>query len=129
MSDTNLIWKEERSSKVFDCKIFSVRESRCVSPDNEPRTYTVIDAADWAIIVPVIDESQGRRFVMVRQWRHGSRSLSLEELENTGKQALDDDEYVEVVLADVDEVCKGMGRPPYIHALMGAALSLYLQNR
>jgi hypothetical protein len=25
-------------------------------------------------------------------------------------------------------VIKSMGRPPYIHALMGTALSLYLQN-
>jgi len=45
-----------------------------------------------------------------------------------GKQNLDEDEYVEVVLVDQDEVIKGMGKEPYIHALMGTALALYLQR-
>lgn len=51
-----------------------------------------------------------------------------QELKNTGKQELDEDEYVETILVDVDEVIKNMGRPPYIHALMGTALSLFLQK-
>jgi prefoldin subunit 5 len=48
-----------------------------------------------------------------------------EELTNCGKQSLDEDEYVEVVLVSADEVIQGMGKEPYVHALMGSALALY----
>jgi hypothetical protein len=51
-----------------------------------------------------------------------------EDLEDTGKQHLDRDEYVEVVLVPVEEVIQNMGTPPYIHALMAAALSFYLRR-
>ena len=178
----NLVWKEEGRKKVFDCRIFSIRESYCRSPDDRLRTYTVIDAADWSIVVPVLDTPAGKRFVMVRQWRHGSRALSLEfpggvfepdenaqdaasrelleetgytagkirklgdfspnpaimsnrvhfflaeDLTDTGRQELDADEFINVELIDTEEVKRGMGRPPYIHALMGSALSLYLNG-
>ena len=182
MDEKQLVWHEAESKRVFDCRVFSVRESYCVSPDNERRTFSVIDSADWAIIIPVLEGPAGRRFVMVRQWRHGSKELSLEfpggvfepgedpaaaaarelreetgytpgrirklgacspnpaimsnrvhfflaeGLTNTGALELDEDEYVETVLVDEAEVRAGMGRPPYIHALMGAALALYLQQ-
>jgi len=78
MEGNRLVWKEEGKKKVFDCRIFSIRESYCRSPENELRTYTVIDAAEWAIVIPVLETPQGKKFVMVRQWRHGSQSLSLE---------------------------------------------------
>ena len=51
-----------------------------------------------------------------------------EDLKGDSKQNLDKDEYVEVVLVDSEEVIQGMGKPPYLHALMGAALSLYQQQ-
>jgi 8-oxo-dGTP pyrophosphatase MutT (NUDIX family) len=175
-------WEEKSREKIFDCRIFSISESACLSPTGRPGVYTLINAADWVVIVPVIDTPEGRQFVMVWQWRHGSRELSLEfpggvsepgekpidaaarelqeetgykpgsitkigefnpnpaimtnrvhfflagDLRDTGKQNLDEDEYVEVALLDPEEVFRGMGRPPYIHALMGSALSLYLQK-
>jgi 8-oxo-dGTP pyrophosphatase MutT (NUDIX family) len=183
MEDQKLVWSEENSKKVFDCRVFSIRESRCISPEGGPGVFSIIDAADWAIIIPVIEGPAGRRFVMVRQWRHGSRSLSLEfpggvfepgeipaeaaarelreetgytparirkigefspnpaimsntahfflaeDLSDTGRLELDEDEYVQTVLKDEAEVLAGMGRPPYIHALMGSALALYAQQR
>jgi 8-oxo-dGTP pyrophosphatase MutT (NUDIX family) len=46
------------------------------------------------------------------------------DLSGTGKQNLDEDEYVEVALVDTEEVLRGMGKEPYIHALMGTALAL-----
>ena len=43
-------------------------------------------------------------------------------------QDLDDDEYVEVKIIPWEEAFKGMGKPPYIHALMGTAMALYLKR-
>ncbi|MDR3333748.1 MAG: NUDIX hydrolase [Treponema sp.] len=77
-SHGHLVWKEESRREVFKCPIFSLRETSSRSPDNEVRVFTVIDGPDWAIVVPVIETDQGQAFVMVRQWRHGSRELSLE---------------------------------------------------
>ncbi|MDR0494978.1 MAG: NUDIX hydrolase [Treponema sp.] len=182
MIKEGLAWREENQKKVFDCRVFSIHESYCKSPYDELRTFVVIDAADWAIVVPVLETPEGKKFVMVRQWRHGSQTLSLEfpggvfepgenpeeaaarelweetgyqpgyikkigefspnpaimsnkvhfflakDLANTGKQKLDADEFVEVELTSVEAVIKGMGEPPYIHALMGSALALYLQH-
>lgn len=183
MNEQELAWKEENRKQVFDCRVFSVYESYCRSPRDELRTFSVLDAADWAIVVPVLDTPKGRRFVMVWQWRFGSQGLSLEfpggvfepgedpekaaarelleetgykagsirkigefspnpaimsnrvhifaaeDLADTGRQNLDADEFVEVELVNVEAVCKGMGKPPYVHALMGSALALYLQQQ
>jgi 8-oxo-dGTP pyrophosphatase MutT (NUDIX family) len=181
--DTNqLVWTEESSKTVFYSPVFSIRENLCRSPDHETKKFTVMDAPDWVIIIPVISSIEGRQFVMVRQWRHGSREISLEfpggvfepgedavqaaarelyeetaykagkiqkigefnpnpaimsnrvhfflaeELYNTGKQELDDDEYVAVELVSTREVFQHLGSPPYIHALMGTAFALYLQK-
>jgi len=188
MDEKQLAWKEEGRAQVFKCNVFSVLESYCKAPQqrtdkNKPQTFTVIEAKDWAIIVPVIESVKGKQFVMVWQWRHGAKELSLEfpggvfeegedpkeaalrelreetgyiprkiekigefspnpaimtnkvhfflakELENCGKQNLDEDEFVEVVLVDAEEVKQNMGKKPYIHALMGSALSLYNQHK
>lgn len=176
----HLMWKEEGRRIVFNCPVFSIGERSCRSPDNELKTFTVMDSRDWAIIIPVVGKKE---FVMVRQWRHGSGELSLEfpggvfepgedataaakrelkeetayealsiiklgecspnpaimsnkvhfflaeDLKFTGKQDLDEDEYVDVCLMPAAEVFRSMGKPPYIHALMGTALSFYLQNK
>jgi len=82
MNEKKLIWSEQSRRKVFECKIFSVWESYCKSPasqgDDEPHVFSVIDTKDWVMVIPVIDGPEGRQFVMVRQWRHGSQCLSLE---------------------------------------------------
>jgi len=179
----HLIWKEEDRKVVFTCPVFRISERFCRSPASELRTYTVLEAADWAIVIPVLETDRGREFVMVRQWRHGARELSLEFpggvfergedpekaaarelLEETGffakkieklgvlnpnpaimanrvhfflaldleppvEQKLDEDEFVDVEIVPWEEVLLGMGEPPYIHALMGTAMTLYLKNR
>lgn len=181
MNSSNLAWREEGRKTVFKGPVFTVDETLCRSPEGKLWTYTVLNAASWVIVIPVLLSASGEReFVMVRQWRHGARALSLEFpggviepgeapeagagrelLEETGfkagkltklgefnpnpaimsnkvyvflaeqlqaqeSQSLDADEYVAVERAPEREVIKNIGRPPYIHGLMGAALSLYL---
>ena len=178
-----LAWNEEGRKTVFTCPIFNVCESYCRSPAKALRTYTVLDTLDWAIVIPVLETERGREFVMVRQWRHGAKELSLEfpggvfekgedpdlaaaremreetgyiagKIEKLGVfspnpaimsnrvhfflaldlstpmgQELDEDEFVEVETVPWKEVLNGLGKPPYIHALMGTAMSLYLAKR
>ncbi len=42
--------------------------------------YIILDAPDWAIVIPEIeDKATGQKdFYMVKQWRHGSKCLSVE---------------------------------------------------
>jgi 8-oxo-dGTP pyrophosphatase MutT (NUDIX family) len=179
----SLVWNEENRKTVFTCPVFSVGERFCRSPADKLRTYTVLDASDWAIVIPALETERGREFVMVRQWRHGARELSLEfpggvlekgedaavgakrelleetgyaagkiqklgefnpnpaimsnrvhfflasDLESPEAQKLDEDEFVEVEAVPWEEVFYGLGRPPYIHALMGTAMALYLASK
>ena len=181
MSD-NLIWKEEGKKIIYSCPVFDIGERLCRSPQGKLKTYNVLDAREWAMVIPVLETARGREFVMVRQWRHGAREMSLEfpggvvekgeapekgvarELrEETGyepgkieklgdfnpnpaimsnrihfylawdlkepvKQELDPDEYVEVEIVPWEEVLQGLGKAPYIHALVGTAMVLYLQK-
>jgi len=55
-------------------------------------------------------------------------------LKNTGQSLLTSCSFAEAIvpvypneLVDIKTVCQGMGKPPYVHALMGSALALYLQ--
>jgi 8-oxo-dGTP pyrophosphatase MutT (NUDIX family) len=183
MEASNLIWKEENRREMFRTPVFQVCEAECRSPEGKMGRFTVIDAPDWVIVVPVIETEAGRTFAMVRQWRHGSRELSVEfpggviergesdragamreleeetayragkltklgdmapnpaimsnrvhfylaeELEPLASQDLDDDEFVDVELISAAEVMRGMGKPPYVHALTATALALYLTRR
>ncbi len=47
------------------------------------------------------------------------------DLENTRKVNLDDDEYLECLIEPVEKIYGSMGKEPYIHALMCAALDLF----
>ncbi|MDR0403816.1 MAG: NUDIX hydrolase [Treponema sp.] len=78
MEASNLIWNEGKSRLVFRSNVFSIREAESRSPKGENRLFTVMDAPDWVIVVPLLETEQGPRFIMVRQWRHGSGELSLE---------------------------------------------------
>ena len=50
------------------------------------------------------------------------------DLQAPAKQDLDDDEYIDIVTVPWKEALQGLGNPPYIHALTGTAMALYMQK-
>ncbi|HSV56743.1 MAG TPA: NUDIX hydrolase [Magnetospirillaceae bacterium] len=72
------IWNELASGKVADCRIFDVSSSDRACPDGRRGTFFLINAPDWAGVIPVVDTPEGRAFVMIRQFRHGTGRRSFE---------------------------------------------------
>ncbi len=179
MDNKKLEWTEIDKKDLYKTLIYTVTERTSISPDQKQRgNYYVIDANDWVIVIP----SRQDKFLMVKQWRHGEKALSIEfpggvidkgetpeeaarrelleetgckagsmkylgsmnpnpalfsnhvhifsaeDLEYTGTQNLDKDEFVDYMEIDKKEVYKGMGTKDYPHALMASALALYIAS-
>lgn len=176
MEDKDLEWHELERKEILETRVFTVTERMSVSPEGLEGVYIVNEAPDWVIVIPVM----GNDFLMVRQWRHGEKSLSVEfpggvidkgespyaaavrelaeetsahaerliklgtlnpnpalfanhvhvflaeNLEFSGKQHLDNDEYVKYKTIPQKEVLKNMGSGEYCHALMASAAALFL---
>lgn len=74
MSDEKLVWKIKEEHELLKTVVFTVNETTSISPDNKEGHYIVMDAPDWVIVIPELDEN----FLMVKQWRHAENGLSLE---------------------------------------------------
>ena len=71
-------WRESKRDKIMDCRIFDVYAAEREREDGTKGTFFLIDAPDWAGVIPVVDTDEGRKFVMIRQYRHGTGHCSLE---------------------------------------------------
>lgn len=174
-NDAALLWTQGEPCPLLKTPVFTVKKVPSTSAEGVTGDYFVMDAPDWCIVIP--DAKTG--FLMVKQWRHGERALSIEfpggviergeapekaaarelleetgckagsltylgsmnpnpalmtnhthvfvaeNLENTGSQNLDEDEYVAAFEVPKSEVFEKMGTKEYPHALMTAALMLY----
>ena len=172
----NELWSELVRKRLLECGIFEVDEVESEGPDGSRGRFIVLDARDWAIVVPRLSVEGTPHFLMVRQYRHGSGEISLEfpggvvergedpaaavareleeetgfrarsirsagwtfpnpaflsnrlhvfvaeGLEQSGTRALDEHELVDALLVPAAQVRERMGREPYSHALMAAAL-------
>lgn len=76
MNDGRLQWQAGAKKPLFAAPILTVHQQTSTAPDGSNGDYIVIDAPDWVIVIPVLENP--KRYVMVRQWRHGSRSISIE---------------------------------------------------
>ena len=69
-------WDVIRSEIIYRCRIFSVRrdESRAQG-SGQTHDFHVLETRDWVNVVPLTRDGH---VVMVRQFRHGIRDLTLE---------------------------------------------------
>jgi 8-oxo-dGTP pyrophosphatase MutT (NUDIX family) len=64
------------SSKKESYRVFSLRTDRAVSPRTEKaHNFFILESAPWVNIIPITPQNE---VVMVRQYRHGSQSVTLE---------------------------------------------------
>jgi len=69
-------WEALGTELLQDCEIFRVSRTEAVSPRTGARhVFHRIDCPDWVNIVPVTLEDE---VVMIRQYRHGLREVTLE---------------------------------------------------
>jgi ADP-ribose pyrophosphatase len=69
-------WKHMRSRPAQSFRVFSIRTDTVVSPrTGTEHDFYIIESMDWINIIPLTDD---HRVVMVRQYRHGSREVTLE---------------------------------------------------
>lgn len=73
-NDTQLIWTEGKKKELLKTKVMTVTSINASAPDGSTGDYIVMDAKDWVVVIPV----NGENFLMVRQWRHGEKALSIE---------------------------------------------------
>ncbi len=182
MDGKGLEWTEEGRERVLECPVFAVDRLASTSPEGRRGSFYVLDAPDWAMVVPVLRAEGGARFLMVRQFRHGSGEVTLEfpggavergedpreaavrELEEeTGYRALsvallgsvspnpaiqgnrfhvflaeglsptgrtDFDEHEDCRIEEVgeEELWRGLGEPPFTHALAATALAFWARR-
>ncbi|MBQ7159161.1 MAG: NUDIX hydrolase [Treponema sp.] len=73
-TDSQLLWKEGKKTLLLKTTVLDVTSIESTSSDGLKGDYIVMDAKDWAIVIP----DAGDSFLMVKQWRHGERALSIE---------------------------------------------------
>lgn len=69
-------WERLGRERVRDCRVFHVDRVIARSPrSGAEHDFFCIESADWVNVVPITADEQ---VVMVRQFRHGSQTLTLE---------------------------------------------------
>jgi len=69
-------WKCIRSGPSQSFRVFSIRTDTTLSPrTGSKHNFYVIETRDWINVIPLTDDHQ---VVMIKQYRHGSREVTLE---------------------------------------------------
>jgi 8-oxo-dGTP pyrophosphatase MutT (NUDIX family) len=69
-------WPRVRSQSKQSFRVFSIRADTAVSPrTNTEHDFYVIESEDWINVIPLTADQE---VVMIRQYRHGSRKVTLE---------------------------------------------------
>lgn len=75
----HLLWQEVSREKLLDGHIFSVFLSHRRNLTGAEGSFVLLDSPDWVNIIPIVKDREGRDcFLMVRQYRQGSESITLE---------------------------------------------------
>lgn len=72
--DEKLKWTTKNKKNLLSTVVFDVTSQTNQAYNGTTGDYIVLDTKDWVIVVPVSKDN----FLMVKQYRHGSKCLSVE---------------------------------------------------
>ena len=76
--DAHLHWETLESRMLYDARIFKLNTVESLAADGGGKaSFVTLESANWVTIVPEL-EGRESRFLIVRQYRHGSGRISLE---------------------------------------------------
>lgn len=76
MEDKIETWKQNKSKRIADCRVFKVREDFCETEDGEKKgSFFVIENPDWVNIIALTED---KKVVLIEQFRHGIGQTTLE---------------------------------------------------
>jgi 8-oxo-dGTP pyrophosphatase MutT (NUDIX family) len=76
--DSQLAWTQIQQKKLLTTAVLTVNQITSRSPKGDEHDYVIIDAPSWVTVVPVIKNDSHEQFIMVRQWRHAEKRMSVE---------------------------------------------------
>lgn len=71
-------WIETGNERLADYGIFRAARARRLGPHGKEGSFVILDAPDWAVVVPAVVRDGKRYILSVRQYRHGSGVVSAE---------------------------------------------------
>ena len=74
----NFGWTVKTEKKLLKTKVMTLMEQQTISPEGNIDNYIVMNAPDWVVVIPKITENNKDYFLMVEQWRHASKEISIE---------------------------------------------------
>jgi len=76
---SHLNWETTSHSRILDTPIFGINNVHRKSKDGKEADFVELDSPEWVNVIPYFVGKDGiPRFVMERQFRHGSNSITLE---------------------------------------------------
>ena len=76
---SRLYWETTSRNRLYDTPIFNINNVHRRSRDGREADFVELDSPQWVNVVPYFVGSDGvPRFVMERQFRHGSDSITME---------------------------------------------------
>lgn len=76
--DGSVKWTRVGRRELLASPVFTVTERENLGPGGRLGRFVVLEAPDWATVVPVLRRGDETFFLMVRQYRHGSDEVSVE---------------------------------------------------
>ena len=74
MNEEALKWQILETKQLLHTPVFDVLSQREQAAAGLSGSYVAMEAPDWVMVIPVLGED----FLLVRQWRHAARCLTVE---------------------------------------------------